>query len=157
VRRGATIAELAEAFDVVPSTIWQWKLNHAVFFESCRVGLEVANDRVEHSLYERAVGYTHESTKIFMPAGAFEPVYAPYLEHVPPDPRAGEFWLTNRAPERWKNRQSGEPHEDADCPIRRLASGRDCQNQRSSSTNSTLSGRSSSSKRGRRRASVTTT
>jgi hypothetical protein len=63
---GATIADLADAFDVAPSTIWEWKLNHPAFFESCRVGLESANDRVEHSMYKRAVGYTHEAAKVFM-------------------------------------------------------------------------------------------
>jgi transposase-like protein len=119
--KGATIAEIANAFGVAISTIWQWKINHEEFFESGRLGLEAATDRVEHSMFERAVGYTHESMKIFMPAGAKEPVYALYLEHVPPDPRAGEFWLTNRAPDRWKNKQNVEHNEAADSPIRLLA------------------------------------
>lgn len=119
--KGATIAEIAAAFDVAISTIWQWKISHPEFFESCRLGLEAATARVEHSMFERAVGYTHEAMKIFMPAGAEKPVYAPYLEHVPPDPRAGEFWLTNRAPDRWKNKQSIEHNEAADSPIRLLA------------------------------------
>lgn len=119
--KGATIAEIAAAFGVVPSTIWQWKVTHPEFFESCRLGLEAATERVEHSMFERAVGYTHEATKIFMPAGASKPVYAPYLEHVPPDPRAGEFWLTNRAPDRWKNKQNIEHETAPDDPFRMLA------------------------------------
>ena len=109
--KGATIAELAAAFDVAISTIWLWKTSHPEFFESCRLGLEAATDRVERSMFERAVGYTHDSVKIFLPAGASKPVYAPYLKHVPPDPRAGEFWLTNRAPDRWKNKQKIEHNE----------------------------------------------
>lgn len=119
--KGATIAELAAAFDVAISTIWLWKVSHPEFFESCRLGLEAANDRVERSMFERAVGYTHESTKIFMPAGASKPVYAPYLKHVPPDPRAGEFWLTNRAPDRWKHKQNIENNEAEDSPISQFA------------------------------------
>ena len=31
-----------------------------------------------------------------MPAGARSPVYAPYVEHVPPDTTAAIFWLKNR-------------------------------------------------------------
>ncbi|OPH82894.1 hypothetical protein [Nitrobacter vulgaris] len=119
--KGATIAELAAAFNVAISTIWLWKTSHSEFFESCRLGLESATDRVERSMFERAVGYTHESTKIFLPAGASKPVYAPYLEHVPPDPRAGEFWLTNRAPDRWKHKQKIEQNEATDSPLRLLA------------------------------------
>ena len=119
--KGATIAELAAAFDVAISTIWLWKTSHPEFFESCRLGLEAATDRVERSMFERAVGYTHDSVKIFLPAGANKPVYAPYLKHVPPDPRAGEFWLTNRAPDRWKNKQNIEHNEATDSPLRMLA------------------------------------
>jgi len=43
------------------------------------------DSRVERSLYERANGYSYDAVKIFMPAGAQKPVYAPYVEHVPPD------------------------------------------------------------------------
>src|SRR5271155_2317935 len=46
--------------------------------------VEVADDRVVRSLYQRSVGYTYEALEIFMPAGAKQPVYAPYREHVPP-------------------------------------------------------------------------
>ena len=119
--KGATIAELAAAFDVAISTIWLWKTSHPEFFESCHLGLEAATDRVERSMFERAVGYTHESVKVFLPAGASKPVYAPYLKHVPPDPRACEFWLTNRRPDRWKNKQNVEHNGAIDSPLRMLA------------------------------------
>ena len=93
----------------------------AEFFESCQLGLQAATDRVERSIFERAVGYTHDSVQILLPAGANEPLYAPYLEHVPADPRAGEFWLTNRAPDRRKHKQKIEHNEAADSPLRLLA------------------------------------
>jgi hypothetical protein len=38
--------------------------------------------------------------KIFMPAGAKTPIYAPYVEHVPPDATAAIFWLKKRDPAR---------------------------------------------------------
>jgi hypothetical protein len=57
--------------------------------------------RVERSLYERANGYSYDAVKIFMPAGADKPVYAPYVEHMPPDATACIFWMKNRMPERW--------------------------------------------------------
>ena len=40
-----------------------------------------------------------------MPAGADKPVYAPYVEHVPPDVTACIFWLKNRDPQRWRDSQ----------------------------------------------------
>jgi hypothetical protein len=63
---------------------------------------------VERSLYERAVGYNYEATKIFMPAGREKPVYAPYVEHVPPDVTAGIFFLKNRDPQHWRDAQQLE-------------------------------------------------
>jgi hypothetical protein len=58
--------------------------------------VEVADDRVVRSLYQRSVGYSCEAVKIFMPAGAKQPVYVPYREHVPPDTAAASLWLRNR-------------------------------------------------------------
>ena len=40
---------------------------------------------MKRSLYARAVGYNYEAVKIFMPANREKPVYAPYIEHVPPE------------------------------------------------------------------------
>ena len=45
--------------------------------------------RVKRSLYQRAKGYSYDAVKIFMPAGADKPVYAPYVEHVSPDELTG--------------------------------------------------------------------
>ena len=53
--------------------------------------------------YERANGCSYDAVKIFMPAGAKKPVYAPYREHVPPDTTAAIFWLKNRDPAHWRD------------------------------------------------------
>jgi len=37
--------------------------------------------RAEHR-WGGAVGYSFDSVKVFMPAGAKKPIYAPYVEHV---------------------------------------------------------------------------
>jgi hypothetical protein len=58
--------------------------------------------RMERSLYMRGVGYSYDAVKIFMPAGAKKPVYAPYIEHIPPDTTAAIFWLKNRDPAHWR-------------------------------------------------------
>ena len=42
--------------------------------------------------------------KIFMPAGAQEPVYAPYTEHYPPDTAAAFIWLKNRRKQDWRDK-----------------------------------------------------
>jgi hypothetical protein len=43
-----------------------------------------------------------------MPANREKPVYAKYIEHVPPDVTAGIFWLKNRDPQHWRDSQQLE-------------------------------------------------
>lgn len=101
---GATDLAIATELGVDPATVWRWKKQHEEFAEACRVAKEVADDVVEASLFRRANGYSQEAVKIFMPQGAPEPVYAPYLEHYPPDVGAALNWLKNRRPDRWRER-----------------------------------------------------
>jgi hypothetical protein len=105
---GATDAELADFFKVNTTTIWRWQAAHAEFCNALKRGKEAADERVERSLFSRATGYTHEAVKIFMPAGAREPVYAKYQEHCPPDTTACIFWLKNRRADQWRDIQKHE-------------------------------------------------
>jgi hypothetical protein len=102
-RAGFTDAELAELFDVSLSAIEKFKRQREEFRNALKIGKAEADNRVQRSLYERANGYTYDAVKIFMPAGAKKPVYAPYREHVPPDVTAAIFWLKNRDPANWRD------------------------------------------------------
>jgi hypothetical protein len=107
-RAGFTDRELAELFDVSLSAIEKWKRQREEFRNALKVGKAEADNRVERSLYERANGYNFEAVKIFMPANRAKPVYAPYIEHVPPDTTAIIFWLKNRDPQHWRDSQQLE-------------------------------------------------
>src|SRR6185437_13026917 len=96
---GATDEEIAQALDIHPSTLYRWFAAHPEFREAVKLGKEAADDRVERSLYHRAVGYTHPAVKIMQDKGT--PVLVRYDEHVPPDPGAAFNWLKNRRPDEW--------------------------------------------------------
>lgn len=98
--RGATIQELADLFGVARWTVNRWRLQHEEFRAAITVGRDVADGRVEESLYERAVGYSYNSVKIMQYEGT--PVIIPYVEHVPPDVGAQKHWLANRQPKQWR-------------------------------------------------------
>jgi hypothetical protein len=106
--KGATDADLADFFGVSVRTIANWRHEHTDFFLALKDGKSAADERVERSLYHKAIGYTHDAVKIFMPAGAKEPVYAPYREHIPPDTTAAIFWLKNRRRDEWRDKQDVE-------------------------------------------------
>jgi hypothetical protein len=82
---GASDEKIADALEVAVSTFYLWKQEHKEFSEALARGRE-ADATVAKSLYRRAKGYSHKAVKIFMPAGATEPVYAssrhPGLQHL---------------------------------------------------------------------------
>jgi len=102
---GATDGELADFFGVSEQTVNAWKVAQPSFLESTGAGKMAADASVAERLYKRALGYSHEAVKIFMPAGANEPVYAPYTEHYAPDTAAASLWLRNRQPKKWRDKQ----------------------------------------------------
>jgi hypothetical protein len=100
---GHTDLEIAEFFDVSLRTFAYWKVRNSELMHALKAGKAAADARVERSLYQKAVGYSYDAVKIFMPAGAKAPIYAPYVEHVPPDTTAAIFWLKNRDPQNWRD------------------------------------------------------
>lgn len=104
IGNGATDTSIASALDVDVRTIYRWREQFPEFAEACAVAKERADDHVEASLFQRGTGYSHDAVKIFMPAGAPEPVYAKYREHYPPETAAASLWLRNRRPKEWRDR-----------------------------------------------------
>lgn len=99
---GATDADLAEFFGVTTVTIWRWRCEYKEFCNALMIGKGVCDDRVERSLYQRAVGYSFSTEKIFSFQGSI--TRAPTVEHVPPDPGAAKLWLVNRKPNDWRDK-----------------------------------------------------
>ena len=103
---GATDFELAEFFGVDTRTIYRWKNSEPEFCQAVIVGKDKADDRVERALFNRAVGYTFESEKVFQFQGAI--VRADTQEHVPPDAGAAMNWLKNRRADKWRDKLTTE-------------------------------------------------
>lgn len=103
---GATDSDLADFFGVSDRTIYRWAAKYDEFCQSLKAGKELADDRVERSLYHKAVGYTFDSEKVFQFQGQI--VRAETKEHVSPDTTAMIFWLKNRRKEQWRDRQEHE-------------------------------------------------
>lgn len=99
---GATDYELAGFFGVTTVTIYRWKNTHEEFCKAVICGKDAADERVARSLFNRAVGYSFESEKVFQHQGQI--IRAPTVEHVPPDPGAAMNWLKNRQPDTWRDK-----------------------------------------------------
>lgn len=99
---GATDVELADFFEVSVATLYRWKNEFPEFCDALKSGKEVADERVERSLYHRATGYTFDSVHFSSFQG--QVTATPYREHVPPDTTAMIFWLKNRRSAEWRDR-----------------------------------------------------
>ncbi len=80
-RNGLTDAEIAEQMGVHVSTFWRWFNEHPELREAVRAAGAVANQRVRSSLYKRAIEGSDT---------------------------ASIFWLKNREPAEWRDRQEHE-------------------------------------------------
>jgi hypothetical protein len=100
---GHTDKELANFFEVDESTINNWKLDYPNFFESIKKGKEIADADVTDSLFKRATGYNAPDTDIKMFEGQI--IKTDLVKHYPPDPTAMIFWLKNRQPKKWRDKQ----------------------------------------------------
>ena len=80
---GATDKQMCEYFEVDERSFNNWKLKHFEFFQSLKKGKEIADFEVVKSLYKKACGD----------------------DKTPPDTIACIFWLKNRQPDKWRDKQ----------------------------------------------------
>lgn len=109
----ATDEELAEFLAVDVATINRWKKEHPEFCESIKKGKEYADANVADRLYQRAMGYEHDHVElkvVTLPGkNAGSEVEEVKVRKVyPPDSTAAIFWLKNRKPKQWREKQEVE-------------------------------------------------
>lgn len=119
--KGATNEEIAEAFGVSTRTIIRWMKEHESFGEAVEHGKNIADAKVEKSLYKRATGFeiTETEKTIDMDKdGNPKPVRIKSVtKQIVPDTMAIMYWLNNRKRVHWSQRQelavsSGDDTED---------------------------------------------
>jgi hypothetical protein len=111
-RKGWTDREVADFFEVSRQTVQNWLAACPEFARIRKDAKAAADELVKDSLYERARGYEIPVEKIFCKDGAVTKVMT--MEHIPASVSAAKYWLSNRDPNRWKDRQevtgaNGEP------------------------------------------------
>ena len=104
---GSTNIQLAAIFGVAESTLYEWIALYPALSEAIKAGREhYDNNLVQGSLRQRAVGYSHPDVHISNYKG--EITQTPITKHYPPDATSMIFWLKNRDPNRWKDKQDIE-------------------------------------------------
>lgn len=120
---GATDDEMADFFGIHRATLYRWKLEYPEFCDAIKSAKEIADERVERSLYQKATGfdYTEEQAIKIKKAQYEEEVEVVEVrKHSPADTTAAIFWLKNRRAGEWRDKQEVETKLTADDSIAAL-------------------------------------
>lgn len=107
-RFGLTDEETATVLGISLATLKIWKNKHSDFLAALNEGKDFYDNRVVRALRERSIGYSHPEEKIFYNTKTGEVVRVPTTKHYPPDPTSMIFWLKNRKPKEWRDKQEME-------------------------------------------------
>lgn len=99
-RDGLTDEQIAKNLGISIKTFYEYKKNHLQFLQALKKGKEVVDYEVENALLKRALGYEYD--EITYENG--EEVKR-VTKQVAPDTTAQIFWLKNRKPDKWRDKQ----------------------------------------------------
>ncbi|KYG28169.1 helix-turn-helix domain-containing protein [Alkalihalobacillus trypoxylicola] len=99
-RDGLTDEQIAHNIGITKSTLYEWKNKYAEFSDALKNGKEVVDRQVENALLKRALGF-HYQEEVALPSGVEK-----VTRYEKPDVTAAIFWLKNRKPETWRNKEN---------------------------------------------------
>lgn len=99
-RDGLIDEQIAKNLDVAVSTFHNYKKQFPELMESLKRGKEVVDREVENALLKRALGYRYDEVT-YEHGEEVKRV----TKEVQPDTTAQIFWLKNRKPDKWRDRQ----------------------------------------------------
>lgn len=109
-RDGLIDEQIAENIGINPATLYDWKKKYPEISEALKKGKEVVDIEVENALLKRALGYEYTETKTeeYIVEGVPVKRVTKTVKEVVPDTTAQIFWLKNRRPEQWRDKQDIE-------------------------------------------------
>ena len=107
-RDGLTDEQIAGNIGINTSTLYDWKNKFPKISEALKKGKEVVDIQVENALLKRALGYTYKETTSECDENGELKVTKVVTKEVVPDTTAQIFWLKNRRPDLWRDKQNIE-------------------------------------------------
>lgn len=109
-RDGLSDEQIAHNMGIAPKTLWEWKAKYSEISSALKKTKEVVDKEVENALYKSAMGYDYEEIteqrRYNKDTGKYEMVVTERkVKHQPPNTASIIFWLKNRKPDTWKDKQ----------------------------------------------------
>ena len=102
-RDGLTDEQIAHNMGITVKTLWVWKNKYGKLCNALKKGKQVVDTIVENALLKRALGYRYDEVTI---EDGIETKRV--TKEVQPDTTAQIFWLKNRRPDKWRDKQNVE-------------------------------------------------
>ena len=106
-RDGLTDEQISEKMGINRRTLTDWKSKYDPISLTLKRGKEVVDRQVENALLKRALGYEYEEVKEKFEGGEMTERTVVKKEVIP-DTTAQIFWLKNRKPGDWRDKQEPE-------------------------------------------------
>lgn len=103
-RDGLTDEQIAKNCNVSRSTLNEWRKKYPDISDAIKKNKELADFEVENALFKRACGYTVTVNEQKVDRDGFEHDLKREI-HIPGDVAAMIFWLKNRQPNKWREKQ----------------------------------------------------
>lgn len=110
-RDGLTDEDIAHNIGISRSTLKEWKKKIPAISATLNTNKAIADIRVENALFKKAIGCTVKEkviSKIKNLDGTVTETERTVERELPPDTTAGIFWLKNRRPKDWRDKQEVE-------------------------------------------------
>ncbi len=116
-RDGLTDEQIAKNIGINRTTLYDWKKKRISIADALKKGKEIVDFEVENALFKKAIGYNAKVLKHMKVKSVEyddkgyricenEEIVEIYDEvHIPADTTAQIFWLKNRKPEKWREKQ----------------------------------------------------
>jgi hypothetical protein len=107
-RDGLIDEQIAHNMGIAISTLHEWKKKYPELSESLKTSKEVVDIQVENALFKNAMGYDYTEVKEIIEKdeqGKDRKRIERYHKKMPPNTTAQIFWLKNRKPAEWRDRQ----------------------------------------------------
>jgi transcriptional regulator with XRE-family HTH domain len=114
-RDGLTVEQIAANLGIAASTIYEYQKDYQELAEALKNGREVIDVMVENALLKAALGYNYTEEELNKITG--EPIELRKVAH--PNTTALIFWLKNRKPAQWRDKQEIEQTGDLTISVRR--------------------------------------
>lgn len=108
-RDGLTEAQICANLDVNTTSWCEYKKQYPELVDALKKGKEVIDIMVENALLKAALGYQYEETK------ETEDGFERSTKMAHPNTTALIFWLKNRKPKEWRDKQELEHSGDVGC------------------------------------------